>query len=150
MVNYQQASKDNYDEFLQLTLSEAGYIEETLNLMQLSWEEFCELFRTIGQVYGVYDDDVWAGYIWLEERERILHLHGIILREECRGNGIGTTILGMLVDEYRENADAIELGVHQSNQRAIRLYERLGFQTVKTYEDLEFFVMQKELHGISL
>jgi ribosomal protein S18 acetylase RimI-like enzyme len=41
--------------------------------------------------------------------------------------------------------EAIELGVHRSNPRAIALYERAGFQTVKVLEELGFYIMQRSL-----
>jgi ribosomal protein S18 acetylase RimI-like enzyme len=51
----------------------------------------------------------------------------------------------MLADAYKDSMDAIELGVHQSNAGARRLYEKLGFITVKQREDLGFQIMQKQL-----
>ena len=44
-----------------------------------------------------------------------------------------------------EQLDCIELGVHGSNIRVKKLYERVGYETVKTYDDLGFVVMQKRL-----
>ena len=32
---------------------------------------------------------------------------------------------------------------YRSNQRPIGLYEKQGFQTVRTYDDLGFLIMQK-------
>jgi ribosomal protein S18 acetylase RimI-like enzyme len=39
--------------------------------------------------------------------------------------------------------EAIELGVHQSNERAKALYERLGFQVLRYRPEVGFFIMQK-------
>jgi ribosomal protein S18 acetylase RimI-like enzyme len=146
MLTVKPANPEQYDEFLQLMReSAADYLERTMELMQMSWDEFARLFRTVGQVYGVYDDERLAGFCWIEPRERILHLHGLILQTPFQGKGIGTRILEMLETEYAGQVDALELGVHASNARAKALYERVGFETVKTMEDLGFFVMQKRL-----
>jgi ribosomal protein S18 acetylase RimI-like enzyme len=51
----------------------------------------------------------------------------------------------MLGARYRGRVDVIELGVQRDNVRAKALYERLGFQVVKTLEDLGFDIMQKPL-----
>jgi len=38
-----------------------------------------------GQVY--YEDNKLVGLYWIEERERILHPHGLVLKEQFQGNG---------------------------------------------------------------
>jgi ribosomal protein S18 acetylase RimI-like enzyme len=145
-LQYEPASARDYDKFLRWTRDEtAGYLGPTLELMEMTWPEFGRLFRSVGQVYGVYEEGQAAGFCWIEERERVLHLHGLILRESSRGRGIGTEVLKMLEERYREEMDAIELGVHESNVRARALYERLGYETVNALEDLGFYVMQKRL-----
>ncbi len=51
--------------------------------------------------------------------------------EAMRGQGLGETIFGALMDEcFRSGAKTIFLEVRESNQSARRLYTRLGFQTV--------------------
>lgn len=146
MLEYKHANTEQYETLLQLTQDQAaGYLERTLELMRLTWEEFGHLFRTVGGVYGIYKDGRLAGYFWIEEREAILHLHGLILKERYQGQGIGTQVLHDLEARYGDRMAAIELGVHESNVRAKRLYERTGYKTVKTYRDLGFDVMQKEL-----
>lgn len=51
----------------------------------------------------------------------------------------------MLIERFTAKMDKIELGVHQSNSGAIRLYEKMGFQTVRFLDDLGFYIMQKPL-----
>lgn len=41
--------------------------------------------------------------------------------------------------------EAIELGVHEGNQRAKALCERLDFKPIRTLDELGFEVMQKRL-----
>lgn len=144
-VRYERASAGDYDKFLGWTRDEAGYLGPTLELMQMTWPEFETLFRTVGQVYGICEDGQPAGFYWIEERDAVLHLHGLILQESFRGRGIGTKALKMLEDRYREEMDVIELGVHESNVRARALYDKLGYETVKVLDHLGFYVMQKRL-----
>lgn len=142
------AAAEDYDQFLEWTRNETvGYLGPTLELMQMTWAEFESLFRTVGRVYGIYEDGLPAGFYWIEERGSILHLHGLILLESFRGRGIGTEVLTHVEDRYQGKVDAIELGVHESNARARSLYERLGFETVKVLDDLGFYVMQKRLEA---
>ena len=148
-LRYEAAEARDYDKFLRWTRDEAGYLGPTLELMQMTWHEFETLFRTVGRVYGIYEGEKPAGFYWIEERDPLLHLHGLILRRPFRGRGIGTTVLKMLEDRYRGEMDAIELGVHRNNVRAHALYQRLGYETVKVLDELGFYVMQKRLENRS-
>jgi len=63
MLEYLPAKTEQYGTFLQLTQDQAsGYLEGTLELMNITWEEYSHLFRTIGQVYGIYTDGQAAGF----------------------------------------------------------------------------------------
>ena len=84
-----------------------------------------------------------TGYYWIEERGRELHLHGLVVKGDFQGKGIGTQTLQMLWDEHKDTKDFIELGVRQNNTGAIRLYQRLGYQIVQTLQDYGFYVMRK-------
>jgi len=144
MLTYEPARMEQYEEFLQLMWSEVkDYLERTIELMQMTWEEFARLFKTQGQVEEIYQDGQLAGFYWIEERGQVLHLHGLIVKEQFRGQGIGTQVLEMLATRYKTSMTTIELGVQRSNEQAARLYERLGFETVRTLDDLGFVVMQK-------
>ena len=146
MLTYEPARTDQYDEFLQLMRSEIeDYLERTMELMQMTWEEFARLFKTQGQVEGIYQDGQLAGFYWIEERGQILHLHGLIAKEQFRGQGIGTQTLEMLAIRYKTGMTTIELGVQRSNEHARRLYERLAFEAMQTLDDLGFVVMQKRM-----
>jgi ribosomal protein S18 acetylase RimI-like enzyme len=52
----------------------------------------------------------------------------LIVREGWRGQGIGTRLIGRLVEIVREQRlHDVEIGVAESNTRALALYRRLGF-----------------------
>jgi len=145
MMAYKPARPEQYEALLDLTLGAAGYLEPTLRQMDLTEAEFGRLFRRVGRVTVIYEGEAIAGYYWWERRNDILHLHGLILYEAFRGRGIGTAVLERLAEVHGKGMSAIELGVHQSNTAAIRLYRRLGYRTVKELTDLGFLVMQKAL-----
>jgi len=146
MLIYRPATSGQYDEFFQLMLEEAAdYLERTMELIQMTLEEVQHLFRTVGQVYGIYQEDALAGFYWIEERDTILHLHGLVVAGELQGKGIGTQVLTMLASTYSGRMQTIELGVHESNTGARRLYERLGYQTVRYIDDLGFYIMRRSL-----
>jgi ribosomal protein S18 acetylase RimI-like enzyme len=146
MLTFEAASAEQYGECMQLMQEEAGsYLDGTLKLMQMSMDEFNHLLRTVGTLCAVYDDKQLAGFYWIEERDKVLHLHALLLKPSFQGKGIGTQILRTLTSKYKGTKTTMELGVHESNEGAIRLYERNGFNTVKQLEDLKFRIMQKTL-----
>ena len=147
-LNYLPAQTGQYEEFFKLMLDQEGeYLNQSLAHMHSSLEEFAALFRRVGQVYGIYEDGKVAGFYWIEERGDTLHLHALILQTEFQGHGVGSQILAMLANKYATTMERIELGVHKSNTGARRLYERVGYQTVKELEGLGYFIMQKELRS---
>ena len=145
MLTFEPAQAEQYEQLMGLMMQEVDYLREALRLMKITEKEFDNLFRTVGQVYCVYVDTQLAGFYWIEERERILHLHGLVLKTQFQGRGIGTQVLNKLASENKDGMSEIELGVHESNLRAIGLYERNGFETVKKLDDLKFRIMRKHL-----
>ena len=146
MVTYSRAEASHYKLFMQLMRKHgADYLERSLLLMDMTWEAFSELFVTVGQVCGIYEDGCLAGFYWIEKRGAVLHLYGLILKEGFREQGIGTQVLHDLEARHGEGTHTFELGVHQSNRRAKRLYRRLGYRRGQTLEDLGFEIMQKQV-----
>lgn len=109
----------------------------------LTPERVAGLPHEVGELRTVEEDGVTAGYVWLELRERTLHVHALLLEPEFRGRGIGGRVLAGLEDEFRGRIDEVELGVEPGNTPALHLYERAGFEGVG--ERLGFLIMRKRL-----
>jgi len=146
MITCELARNEQYEELMALMMHEGDYLTETLRLMKITEGEFDHLFRTIGRVYCIYSDMQLAGFYWVEEREKTLHLHAIIVKTEFQGKGTGTRILNNLTKQPNRSINMIELGVHESNLGAIRMYERNGFKTVERLDDVKFLIMRKQVH----
>ena len=57
----------------------------------------------------------------------------IAVREDFRGQGIGAALLGAALDMAKERGiSAVTLEVRKSNEPAIKLYNRFGFEAVGT------------------
>jgi ribosomal protein S18 acetylase RimI-like enzyme len=148
MLTYRQAGEEEVVAFLELLrLDASDYLDQTIAMMGETWEHFVQIAKQVGRVYGIYQEETLAGYYWIEERGRKLHLHGIVVKTTFRGQGIGTAILEKLKEDYARRMEVIELGVHDSNGRAKALYERMGFVTVRRVEELGFSVMQAPVKG---
>jgi ribosomal protein S18 acetylase RimI-like enzyme len=109
----------------------------------LTAEEVARLPYEVGELRPVVEDGATAGWVWLELRERTLHVHALLLEPEFRGRGIGGRVLAGLEEEFRGRVDEVELGVEPENAPAVRLYERSGFE--RSDERLGFLIMRKRL-----
>jgi ribosomal protein S18 acetylase RimI-like enzyme len=69
------------------------------------------------------------GYGQLTIWPRTTEISDLIIAPDYRGSGIGTAIIGGLVDKVRSlHLPHVEIGVALSNPRALALYQRLGFK----------------------
>lgn len=109
----------------------------------LTAEEVARLPHEVGELREVEEGSEVAGYVWIELRERTLHVHALLLEPQFRGHGIGGRVLAGLEDEFRGRIGEVELGVEPGNAPALRLYERAGFERVG--ERLGFLIMRKRL-----
>jgi len=68
-----------------------------------------------------------VGELLVEERPDCLFVVRLALLPAWQGRGIGSAVVGMLVNRARELGTAVVLDVLRVNSRAVRLYESLGF-----------------------
>ena len=83
-----------------------------------------------GATYDVIDvDGEPAGRLYVARWEDEIRIMDVALLPEYRGRGIGTQLLRALLDEGARTGKRVSIHVEKHN-RALRLYERLGFATV--------------------
>jgi ribosomal protein S18 acetylase RimI-like enzyme len=124
--------RELWEEF-ERELGGPAYLQET-------WEEaWPDLSRTIknGAALLAEDDGRAVGFIFcvLGDRGRkTAHVTDFYVRPEARDRGVGTQLLGALIDPARANGlDHVSLEVLVRNADARRLYERLGFAPVDVF-----------------
>lgn len=86
---------------------------------------------------GIWIDGelVAFGGIQYEKNPGYGHLTMLNVREDRQSQGIGTRLVHALEERIRSRGYKVELAVEQTNQRAKKLYERLGYVTVGTEHD---------------
>lgn len=127
-------------------------------------------------IYSFYDNDKtegkkqWASNIHNEENTFVLYnekneligncsfdheeegiLFGVQMRPNLTGKGMGTEIVKTILEFGREQYkfNELDLLVAKFNKRAIRVYEKLGFEIVDEFvwnvneEEKEFIAMKK-------
>jgi GNAT superfamily N-acetyltransferase len=145
-LSFKPANIEELDELCVLMRQETSeYLKDSLWQIGMSEAAFRATFKAVGQFYLIVVDDQRAGFYWVEKRESILHLHGIILRREYQGRGLGHQVMKLLEYRHSEGITAIELGVSRFNHQAHHLYEHLGYQVVDHLNGLEFDIMRKPL-----
>ena len=76
-------------------------------------------------------DGVSVGRLWIDEWRDQIRLVDIALLPECRGAGIGSTLLRQVMDRGSAAGKPVTIHVESFNP-ALRLYRRLGFEHVDT------------------
>ncbi len=146
MLTYTQPGIDELDKLFDLMREESSeYLKDSLWLVGLTVSAFRAKFKSVGEIVEVHCDGAPAGFYWVEKRGDILHLHGIILRGEFQGRGLGREVMLRIEREHGRDIAAIELGVYRGNAAARRLYENLGYVVVNQLDDIHFDIMRKTL-----
>ncbi|HVP74702.1 MAG TPA: GNAT family N-acetyltransferase [Gaiellaceae bacterium] len=123
-----------------------GGMEPVLEAMGVGRAELEQTMRETGEIRTVLVGEEDVGSVWLELRERTLHLHALVLDPGARGSGIGGRVLAQLEQEFRDRADELELGVQRGNEAARRLYEKTGFIEVESpHAEPGFKILRRRL-----
>jgi ribosomal protein S18 acetylase RimI-like enzyme len=77
----------------------------------------------------------WAIMLW-KRKSHVGHLHSLGVRREWQGHGIGPKLLDLIEAEATERGcDRVSLYARATNEQAIRVYSRRGYETVKVIKD---------------
>lgn len=92
--------------------------------MQYEWQKSAYLAKYPNLEFRIiYFEGEKAGRLLLGKLENKLIIVDITILPIFQGNGVGTKI----ISEIQKEADNVQLSVKQSNERAIKLYKKLGF-----------------------
>lgn len=90
-----------------------------------------------GHIVGAFDGDrlVAVAAFYVMGREKMAHrgtIWGVYVHPEVRGQGAGRAVLDAALAHARTQVLQVHLSVTAINTSAVRLYERLGFETYGT------------------
>jgi ribosomal protein S18 acetylase RimI-like enzyme len=78
------------------------------------------------------------------------YIHLFAVAPDSQGEGIGATLLGWTLDQYRrQDVECCWLLVQEQNQRAIAFYERFGFHCYKRLGSGELVMIWGDLHAVA-
>jgi ribosomal protein S18 acetylase RimI-like enzyme len=69
-----------------------------------------------------------AGWLFVSDLEGQIRIVEIMVLAEYRGLGIGSAVIRDVLTAAAQTGKLVTLAVNAMNERALRLYERLGFQ----------------------
>ena len=108
------------------TEAEADYIAR----MENSADDFMLVARADGHIIGI------AGLSRLPRRMKHRGELSVAVAKEYWGRGVGRRLTESIITLARDNSfDTVELQVRSDNLRAVRLYEKCGFQKLFTFPD---------------
>ena len=79
-----------------------------------------------------------AGRLYLHRSPSLLQVVDVTLLPEHRAQGLGTCVMGLVLDEATGHDQAVSLRVSRSNPRAASLYDAIGFRLV-TEDDQDVY-----------
>ena len=110
-------------------------------LSPLSPHFVAEMERPYARIYVLTDDETDSlvlGYIVFWIQTEGASLLNVCVNPKWRSLGMGHKLMQVMINEVvREEIPRIVLEVRKSNERAIALYERIGFRT--THERKKFY-----------
>lgn len=122
-IALERATSDNIDDFLELERSVEGH--STYSAMTNRAEVLEEIRKNV--VYLIRKDDHTVGSIMYEMKTpKHAHISGLVVHPDVQGQGIGKAAMIKVLKELAY-IPVIDLVTHPDNERAIRLYESLGF-----------------------
>ena len=97
-------------------------------------EELLSPERWTDHYHAVLYEDRLAGFFCFEKEDDAVVI-GLGLRPDCTGKGLGQAFVeaGLEFARQKYNPAEFRLSVATFNQRAIRLYEKIGFEPTGTF-----------------
>ncbi len=104
-----------------------------------------EIISDTDSVYNYLDDEKILGYVEIRLVDGVVDIMNLFVNEENRNQGIGTSLMNEVIE--KEDYSRIMLEVNETNNPAIRLYNKLGFKEIslreRYYGDNTAIIMEK-------
>ena len=128
---------------LEIKKMTSAHIEEIAELekecFSSPWSEESlksELDNIFARFFVAFSDGKIAGYIGSHNVLGEVYITNVAVLPGFRRNGVGKALVEFLVEKMKsENAEFVTLEVRKSNNNAISLYEKCGFEKVGNRKD---------------
>ena len=90
-----------------------------------------ELSNPNSYYFVAIDDGIILGFGGIWKAVDDCHITDIVVKKDCRQNGIGSKLLEKLIQEAKlKKVNSLTLEVNSNNSPAQKLYEKYGFKTL--------------------
>ena len=147
-MNYQLIAASTEDEAWLENLRRNVY-RELFDATWGGWDEdrhkrhFSECIAR-GHIFIIEVDRTRVGMIQLFEEANTLEVGEIQIQPAAQNRGVGTAVLKDVIARAHEGRKSVRLSVGLKNERAYRLYERLGFHRVNRTETHNHMVCEPD------
>ncbi len=136
MISLREITLDNFDEVIQLTVSDeqSPFVSRVEYSLAQAW-----VYKDTAFPFAIYADDIPVGFVMLgyyESREQYT-LWKFLIDKKHQSKGYGKKALQLAIDYLIETFKAKEIytGVSIGNEKAKQLYISFGFETTGLIED---------------
>lgn len=107
-------------------------------------EEVMSELNDLGNLLFLWRENEPIGFAWLRWKESLTaEIEPLGIKPDYRGMGLGSELLSSALHQLKQDgADTVQLGLWESNQAAIRLYQNLGFE-----RQSKIFYLARNLKG---
>ena len=106
-----------------------------------------QVLQDLEGIFSIFEGQEFVGVIQkIRQEDSNLHIGRFFINPQKQGQGLGSQALRKFVSLAFENEDidTISLNVYEANQTAYNLYQKEGFEIVKTIEaPVRKYVMKK-------
>jgi len=133
-----------------VVLSDLERFNELGRLVNANFNNLFDLSSLIGSetdyVYGYYDNDELVGFIHISKSYETIDIVNIVVDINKRKMGIGYKLIDYVAHLFSD-VNNIMLEVRDSNEAAINLYKKYGFEIInvrkKYYGNEDAIIMKK-------
>lgn len=126
MIHFVEVNKDNWEECIDLPISEDHKHNVAPNVYSIAEASFYPELKAC----CIYDDDKMVGFTMYgpDDEDDRFWLIRLMIAEDQRRKGFGREAIKLIIDEVRQKGvPEIVLSTHPDNFKAIKLYESMGF-----------------------
>lgn len=141
-IEFRKITRENFYSLLNMDPGDGGkFVAPNAVSLAEAWLHY-EAHDT--HPFAVYHAEELVGFMMVHEdrRKAVLDLWRLAIAKDRQGTGYGTAALRRLISLARESGKyaCIAIGYMEGNDRARRLYEKLGFYPTGLVEDGEIIM----------
>lgn len=140
MIRINDINSDNFRDIINMKMPEGqNFVAPNVFSLAQAW-----LYADYARPHAIYNDDTLVGFLLLAQHDdkRTLGLWRIMIAQEHQGKGYGQETVKMVIAQAKASGkyDEIQLDYVPGNDKAVHIYEKLGFVHTGEVKEGEIFM----------